>query len=540
MLGAALNLPAGNNVYLIAALAAMGVAFNAAALFWTRCDEHVQGLPKAAVVSILAGATLVMTAFMNIMAEVSSNWCATLLGLTAAAQLLALRRAPPAWKGWLLAIGGGLSLIAIGVGLEGASRAMALAASALGLILIAHALDRARADTGAALYWAISVAAGFHAWDSGAAGTVPLAISGLVALGAGHVNKTRPVGLFYALTTPLVLGLALLQHRIGQPQPLLTWFLLWAIVATFAGRRLQWFQLRASALWLLPAGLFLFVSMPHDMAITQWSTREALLAAWVAGCACLLHLYRRDPDAPHRMDPTMLSRVTLAIPVLATVELLRAFDTVGFGTQAMLATIILLWAAWSVVASALTALSRFDWQTRNVMLTGGVLLAVGIALAKPAVLTELSQWTGIGLLAFVAWRERVHEQHKLHLIAGLAGAVLLGTLLRAIGTAYDLDDGAMALLFERAMQPWVSLLWAVGGVTVIVTASQRRWRRLWVGGGIALALLAAKMLLVDLAALTLIAKVTVFLLVGMVFIGIGYFCPLPPESGQNDADATTT
>ncbi|GAB3538486.1 hypothetical protein GCM10027343_04330 [Noviherbaspirillum agri] len=529
LLGVALDLPDGNRLYTILAALGMAFTYNAAAVLWTRRQEHLAGVQKASIVSVLAGASLVMAGFLYTKASVSSEWCAAMLGATALAQLLAMRSARPEWKGWLLGIGGGLSLIAIGVGMDGASRAMALSASALSLVLTAHAFDDERADIGAALYWFVSVLAAYDAWDSGKAGTLPLAVAALVALGAGFVNRSRRIGWFYAAIAPIVLGIALLRHDADEPTSMLAWFLAWAAVATLAGRQLRWLQLRVSALWLLPVGLVLFTAPFSDTSTAGWNLREMLLIGWLAGSAVLMRLYNRDPAAPSRLNQEMLGLATLLVPMLANIELVRAFDAMALRDQTTLAASILLWAVWSAVARTIAYITRFDWQSQLAGMFASLLTACGIAVAPPELLTELSQWGSVALLVIVSRKSPADKHIPSRLLWGLAGAVLTGTLLRAIGSRYGLEEGALVLLFERVMQPWISIMWAAGGLAVVVIASRRHLREMWMGGGIALAVLVAKMLLVDLAALTLTAKVTVFLLVGLGFLGLGYFCPLPPE-----------
>lgn len=529
LLGAAVDLPRGTTSYTIAMALCMALAYNAAALFWTNRADYLNGARRASVVSVMTGASLIMAGFMYLKAGVSSGWCATVIGVTALVQLCAMRRAVAQWKGWLLAIGGGLSLIAIGVGLDGATRVIALAASALGFILIAHALEKALADIGAALYWVVSAVASYHAWEHGGAGVTPLAVCALVAIGASFLHKERRTGLFYAACAPLALDVALLQERFDDPTWVLSWFLGWAVLATFAGRRLHWMHMRLSALWLGVAGLYLFVSPHTDTSMSGWNTREALLIAWLAGSAVLMRLYNRDPDAPIRFDQDTLGFATLLVPVLANIELARAFATLHFSGQVALAASILLWSAWSVIARAVTFVARFDWQARQASIVAAGLTAMGVATAPPAALTELSHWAAVVLLTGVAAYSDAPRRLPTQALWGLAGAVLAGSLLRAIGSAHGLHEGALALLFERVMQPWVSVFWAAAGVVVVMTASRRMVRHLWIGGGIALAVLVVKMLLIDLSALTLVAKVTVFLVVGLGFIGLGYFCPLPPE-----------
>lgn len=531
LLGAALDIDQGSTTLSAAALAGMTAAYGAAACRWARDAAGWAASQRAAIVSVLIGAPLVMTGFLNIKADMSAGWCAMLLGATAAAYLLETRWTSAAWKGWLLAIGAGLALVAIGIGLEGASRAIALAASAMGLILLAQAMRKPWANLGALLYWSLSVAAGWLGWKSGDMGTTPLFVSGAVALGAGFMAQRMTWGLAYPLATPLVFGLALLQERIDEPGPLLLWFLGWALAAQAIGYRLKWSGLRLGALWLLPAGLPLYFSTPDDLSAAGWAARELLLGAWLACSVLVAWLTGRDANAPVRLRPGLLRMAAIAVPVLCQIELARGFSLMGFSDHALIAASMMLWSAWSALAEA--ASRHFDGQSALASVVAALLVFVGVAVAPLSLVNELSQWCALGLLAWTI-RRQAGKQLPMHVVWALAGAGLTGSLLRAIGAGYGLtDDGALELALTKAMQPWVSLLWAAAGVAVVVVASRRRLRPMWVGGGIALAVLVGKMLLVDLAAFTLVAKVSVFLAVGLLFIGLGYFCPLPPERESN-------
>jgi hypothetical protein len=527
LLGAALDINVGSTALSAVTLAGMTAAYGAAACRWARDAAGWTASQRAAIVSVLIGAPLVMAGFLNIKADVSAGWCAVLLAAMAAAYLLEMRRTQPAWKGWLLSIGAGLALVAIGVGLEGAARAIALAASAMGLILLAQAMQKPWANLGALLYWFLSVLAGWLGWKAGDMGTTPLFVSGAVALGAGFVAQRMTWGLAYPLAAPLVFALALLQERIDEPQLLLIWFLGWALAAQAIGYRLKWSGLRLSAIWLLPAGLPLYLSTPNDLSATGWAARELLLGTWLACCVLVVWLTSRDGNARTFPRPGLLRVAAIAVPVLCQVELARGFSMMGFSEHALIAASMLLWSAWSALAEA--ASRHFDGQSALASVVAALLIFVGVAVAPLSLITELSQWCSLALLAWTI-RRQAGKQLPMRVVWALAGAALTGSLLRAIGAGYGLvNEGAMELALTKAMQPWVSLLWAAAGVAVVVVASRRLLRPMWVGGGIALAVLVGKMLLVDLSAFTLVAKVGVFLAVGLLFLGLGYFCPLPPE-----------
>lgn len=65
----------------------------------------------------------------------------------------------------------------------------------------------------------------------------------------------------------------------------------------------------------------------------------------------------------------------------------------------------------------------------------------------------------------------------------------------------------------------------------MVLAASRvfRQRRLWFAGAALLALTLCKLLLFDLADRQTVSRIVSFLFLGLLMLGMGYFCPLPPK-----------
>lgn len=124
-----------------------------------------------------------------------------------------------------------------------------------------------------------------------------------------------------------------------------------------------------------------------------------------------------------------------------------------------------------------------------------------------------------------------------HLLYGLATAALVTSTMRFIGSTHGMHGNLARLVVDRSMQPWVSLLWAAASILVVVFAARTKARELWMGGGVAVIVLLVKMLMIDLSTFSLVAKVSVFLVMGVAFIALGAFCPLPPD--EKDADSRT-
>jgi len=115
--------------------------------------------------------------------------------------------------------------------------------------------------------------------------------------------------------------------------------------------------------------------------------------------------------------------------------------------------------------------------------------------------------------------------------AALAAAgfvVLNGGVLRAAhhwgGLAWDLRD----LLASRPLQAALTLTWTVTALALMIGATRAHVRAWWVVGAALLAVVVAKLFLIDLATLSDLPKVVAFLGVGALMLVIGYFAPLPP------------
>jgi uncharacterized membrane protein len=87
-------------------------------------------------------------------------------------------------------------------------------------------------------------------------------------------------------------------------------------------------------------------------------------------------------------------------------------------------------------------------------------------------------------------------------------------------------DGAMNSI---VVQSSVSILWALLGFSTIVIAARRERRDAWFAGAGLMALLIAKLFLVDSAGRGTMARIASFLIAGMLLLLAGYVSPLPPR-----------
>ena len=116
-------------------------------------------------------------------------------------------------------------------------------------------------------------------------------------------------------------------------------------------------------------------------------------------------------------------------------------------------------------------------------------------------------------------------------LAALGFVWLNGALLRAIhhlgGVPYELD----ALLRSTRTQVALSIFWALLALGTMLFATRRANRVAWIAGAGLLAVVVAKLFLVDLSRVGSIERIVSFVVVGLLMLVIGYFSPLPPARG---------
>ena len=106
--------------------------------------------------------------------------------------------------------------------------------------------------------------------------------------------------------------------------------------------------------------------------------------------------------------------------------------------------------------------------------------------------------------------------------------VLLRTLHHWAGIPFQLD----VMLRSDLVQASLSIFWAVLALVAMLVAHRRGLRVLWVAGAGLMAVVVAKLFLLDLAKIGGIERIVSFIAVGVLMLVIGYFAPLPPKKTE--------
>ncbi len=143
-------------------------------------------------------------------------------------------------------------------------------------------------------------------------------------------------------------------------------------------------------------------------------------------------------------------------------------------------------------------------------------------------------------LAGVAWVRALRSLDPLPAwqaaIAPIAGAAAFlaasAAVLRAVhhvaGVPYDLPR----LIDSDTAQASLSLFWGLSGLVLMLVASRRGLRPVWLAGAGLMALVVAKLFLVDMAASGTVARIISFIGAGLLLLVVGWFSPLPPKESR--------
>lgn len=211
------------------------------------------------------------------------------------------------------------------------------------------------------------------------------------------------------------------------------------------------------------------------------------------------------------------------------------------------------WATMAVTAGLLLQVERDGWPvhpmaqghrifTLNLAVWWTVLLAAwwnlmqdGSMAPLPYVplLNPLDLTTGFAFLLVILYRRSglgSDEAWSDHIrLAGQLAAFVWGNLimLRSIaqytGIPYRFDE----LVDSGMVQAMLSLVWSGTALALMRVGATRRWRREWHAGAALLAVVVAKLFLLDLANRGSIERAVTFIGVGILMLAIAYLAPMP-------------
>lgn len=450
------------------------------------------------------------------------------------------------WSGLAVAIAG--AAILYGGQYYGHSAALAFGALAqlLGGLAFGAAVS---GDTPVALFnpfWlgslAIAAAGVFSGWRLQRSGErhAGTAVLGLVwALlwwfVAGHEEITRHVAGEFVLSANI--GLAALT----------------AVLSLSIGRRLQWPAAELAAMGLLPALLILALAA---LAQKDQPFSDGGWLAWPAAIAVIYRLLRlQESRLPANVRDAGHALALWLAGGLATWQGWWWFHELG---QPGSAWPVLGWALSPMAILALLncrslhcrwplAMATRGYQLAAIPVAAGLWLWVLFANATSdggasplpylPIANPLDLASAGALLVMLAWLARsagdLDGGRTVRTVKAVLAATafywLNGALLRTLHHWAEVPFDFQAMMRSTIVQASLSLFWTAIALGLMLFATRRYLRTLWLVGGGLLACVVAKLFVVDLSRVGTIERIVSFIGVGILLLVIGYFSPVPPK-----------
>jgi uncharacterized membrane protein len=125
---------------------------------------------------------------------------------------------------------------------------------------------------------------------------------------------------------------------------------------------------------------------------------------------------------------------------------------------------------------------------------------------------------------------RIDPRVPMPALAALAFIWLNAVLLRTLHQWFAVPFGLDELMASTLVQTSLSIFWATLALVTMLVATRKRYRLVWIVGAVLLAVVMAKLFLIDLSRTGSVERIVSFLGVGLLMLIVGYFSPLPPAS----------
>ena len=314
------------------------------------------------------------------------------------------------------------------------------------------------------------------------------------------------------------------------------------------GRALRWPAVRISAFGLLPVGFILYLSSffwaDHpfgDAGGLGWPFALAVALGAVA-------VNRRAPAGLH--NAAAAATLWLVAAVVATELAWQLGDRLsGSGWPVGAVGVVLALALAGPSRLPRPVAERFASARGLAIGAAGVAVAIGLwvlltagtaASARPLAFLPVLNPAGLAALAALAalvsaaraFADPARRRWAGGLAAVLGFVALTVEVARSVhhlaGVAYT-ESG----LFESAtFQAALAIAWTGLALVLTVLAVRRESRPMWIFGAAVLALVVAKLFLVDLSQTDSLVRIGAFLGVGLLGLWIAYQAPLPPKRSE--------
>jgi uncharacterized membrane protein len=145
------------------------------------------------------------------------------------------------------------------------------------------------------------------------------------------------------------------------------------------------------------------------------------------------------------------------------------------------------------------------------------------------------------LLLFLIWHQHI-TKHLYHIpkvkpiVSGIMAFTLLnGILLRTLHHWTGTPFSWVSIFDYPIVQMSFTFMWAITAFILMLLAHKNSLRILWIVGAALMALVVAKIFILDLAQTGTVERIASFIGAGIMLLIMGYFAPLPPASHKAES-----
>lgn len=297
---------------------------------------------------------------------------------------------------------------------------------------------------------------------------------------------------------------------------------IWAIIEVGFGEQQYW----SWAAWLFALASWLFVlyrqdteRYPRVLAIAYGLT--PLLTAGALGGLAVLHVNRYVPEGVWAMVTGALVPAFVLMAYLAA-DARNRWPSVNHRAAIVngcvpLTAFLLLWSLSNSFSNRgdpsplpyIPLLTPLDLTQAFIILAG-----VGWALRVRAGFRERFEALRVPFISILCFTLFIH---------------LSAVVVRSCSYYGEIPWFEHELMSSNVVQSALSIAWAVIALVVTALASRKKWRAVWMVGGVLLGIVVLKLFLVDLSHIQTVARIISFLVVGVLLLLIGWISPVPPR-----------
>ncbi|MBX5463221.1 MAG: DUF2339 domain-containing protein [Steroidobacteraceae bacterium] len=282
------------------------------------------------------------------------------------------------------------------------------------------------------------------------------------------------------------------------------------------------------AAWPIAFAMFNFLCRRHEHDAALWPARFVHMAAALLLVGLVTWEFAWQVDEGVKGSGSWPAIAWALVPAVALYMLPRLAQRITwpFATHretyvALVGSVLALFLAlWSVVSNATLPGDPFPLPYVPVLNP--------LDLAQAFVLLVLARH-GLHLYrARYSVMDGLQPGRMLWALAALAfvwlNAILLRTLHHWGGIPFDME----VLLRSTLVQTALTIFWTVLALATMLFATRSGVRVVWIAGASLMAVVIAKLFLVDLSRVGTVERIVSFVGVGLLMLVVGYFSPLPP------------